>query len=148
MHARDLMTPAPAVITPYDTVLRAAQVMRTMDVGMLPVVSDMNSLKLVGVITDRDIVVRHDALEHGPTARVHEHMTREPLVTVSPMTSLSEVAERMTRWKVRRLPVVDDQHRVVGIIAQADLATHVGPTDPRLVESVVEGISQRGQLVH
>lgn len=148
MLAREVMTPSPAVITGENSILQAAEMMRTLGIGMIPVVQDLAGRRLIGVITDRDIVVRHDALAHGPSAKVREHMTRDPLVTVRPDTPVSEIAERMTRWQVRRLPVLDIDGSVIGIVAQADLAMQVGPQDPQLVESVLEGISRPGHLVH
>lgn len=85
---------------------------------------------MLGVITDRDIVVRGVARGHGGNAKVHEHMTRDALVTVSPDASVEEIGEKMRRHQVRRLPVVDRYGDVVGVVAQADLALTVGPRDP------------------
>jgi CBS domain-containing protein len=147
MLARDVMTPSPGVIMGENSILQAAEMMRTLGIGMLPVVQDLATRRLIGVITDRDIVVRHVALQHGPSAKVRDTMTHDPLVTVRADTPISEIAERMSRWQVRRLPVLDLDGSVIGIVAQADLATRVGPSDPKLVESVLEGISRPGQLV-
>ncbi len=147
MNARALMTGHPAVIEASDTLAAAAELMRTRDVGMLPVVDGPANRHLVGVITDRDIVLRAVALGHGPDAKVHEHMTRFGLVTVVVHSSLDEITEKMKRHQVRRLPVVDVKGSVVGVIAQADLLNRVGPSDPLMVERVVEGISRPGALV-
>lgn len=148
MRARDLMTPRPAMIAAGDTIPHAAELMRLLNVGMLPVVEDLASKHLVGIITDRDIVVRHVALGHGNGSKVRDHMTRGPLVTVSPDAAVGDIADRMIRNQIRRIPVVDARGTVLGVVAQADLATHVGPTDPAIVERVVEGISRPGALVH
>lgn len=148
MTAHDLMTAQPAVIAESDTIIAAATLMRTRGVGMLPVVKDLAGMRLVGIITDRDIVVRHVALDHGAEAKIHEHMTRAPLVTVAPDASLEVVAQRMAQAQVRRVPVVDGRGAVIGVIAQADLATAVGPGNPELVERVLEAISRPGALVH
>lgn len=148
MLARELMTTDPAVVAADETVVAAAELMRTRGVGMLPVVERLDRPRLVGVITDRDIVVRHVALGHGPDAKVRAHMTVEPLITVPPLTAVAQVADLMTRYQVRRIPVVDANSQVVGIIAQADLAVQVGPRDPELVERVVHAISRPGALVH
>jgi CBS domain-containing protein len=148
MNARSLMTSVPAVVAAGATIPQAAELMRTRGVGMLLVGEDDADLTLVGVLTDRDIVVRHVALGHGETAKVRDHMTREPLITVKPSTSVREIADLMTRYQVRRLPVVNERGKVVGVVAQADLAVHVGPKDPELVEEVLEGISRPGALVH
>lgn len=147
MLAHELMTESPAMITGAETVTRAAEIMRTRGVGMLPVVSDLAGRRLVGVITDRDIVVRYVAPEHGPKALVREHMTREPLVTVGMTATEQEIADLMSRFQVRRVPVVNERGVVVGIVAQADLALAVGPRDPMMVEHVMEAISRPGALV-
>lgn len=147
MNARQLMTPHPAVIAADETLATAAELMRTRNVGMLPVVDTASTRRLVGVITDRDIAVRAVARDHGPAAKVREHMSREPLVTVTPTATTEVVAEQMRQYQVRRLPVVDAQGTVIGVIAQADLALSVGPKDPLLVERTLEGISRPGALV-
>ncbi len=148
MQASELMTRDPAVISADDTITNAAVLMRTRSIGILPVVDDLATRRLVGVITDRDIVVRHVALGHGPDARVRDQMTRSTLTTVRPESPLSEVTERMTRDQVRRLPVVDQRGVVVGVIAQADLARRIVPHDPGLVGWVSEEIARPGALVH
>jgi CBS domain-containing protein len=148
MHASEIMTTAPAVVTVDDTLTDAAALMRARGIGILPVVDSLVNRQLVGILTDRDIVVRSVALGHGPGARVREHMTRDPLATVHPSDALSEVAERMTRYQVRRLPVVDEHGAVIGVIAQADLARRVVPHDAALVGWVAERITRPGSLVH
>lgn len=148
MNARELMTANPATITGSDTVVQAAQIMRTRGVGMLPVVASHTDHRLVGVITDRDIVVRFVAPGHGSAALVREHMTRDPVVTVSTTDTEREIGEKMTRFQVRRLPVVDSEDRVIGVVAQADLALNVGPKNPVLIEQLLESISRPGALTH
>lgn len=147
MLARDLMSGQPAVVTVDETLTRAADLMRTRSVGMLPVVDDHHSRRLRGVITDRDIVVRGVARAHGGEAKVRDHMSTDPLVTALPTTTAEDVAARMREHQLRRLPVVDADGRVIGVVAQADLALLVGPRDPRLVEELIEGISRPGALV-
>lgn len=141
MRARDIMTPNPGVLTSADTITAAAQLMRELDVGMIPVVDDSNSMRLKGVITDRDIAVRHVAERHGDDCRVSEHMS-EQLTTATPDDDVDDVMERMQRAQIRRIPVVENGERLVGVIAQADLATDVGPGDPSEVAKTVEKISE------
>ncbi|MEX2181449.1 MAG: CBS domain-containing protein [Gemmatimonadaceae bacterium] len=148
MLARDIMTLEPAVVTATDTVPVAAQLMRTRDVGMLPVVDDLVHRRLVGVLTDRDIVLRYVAPEHGRLASVRDHMTREPMVTATATSTIAEVVARMSRHQVRRLPVVDANDAVIGVIAQADIALKVRPHDADLVDHLTEAISRPGALVH
>lgn len=146
MFARDLMSSPAMVVTASDTVVFAATLMRQFDVGFLPVVESRRHPTLIGVITDRDLVVRHLALEHGLHATVGQHMTTQPLQTVSPDTPGRALLERMRRYQIRRVPVVDDSGAVIGVIGQADIALKLGMRDPALVESVIAGVSQRGTM--
>ena len=148
MQARDLMTSNPTVTTPDDSIPRAAELMRTLDVGMLPVVDDLRTRRLVGVITDRDIVVRCLA-DHGTAqCQVRDHMSSHPLVVVHEDTPLADIGRQMEEFQVRRLPVVKPDLRVVGIVTQADLAVRIGANDPALIEEIIQRISTPGALVH
>jgi CBS domain-containing protein len=140
MSARTLMTPNPVVVTGEDSIRRAAQVMRDRDVGMVPVVDDRAHLHLRGVITDRDIAIRCAAEHPGGECRVESHMTRGHLATVSTEASAGEVIRLMERDQVRRV-IVTEGGRVVGVIAQADLALKAGPMEPLRVEAMLERIS-------
>jgi CBS domain-containing protein len=142
MKARDIMTPNPSVITPDEPIGRAAAIMRVLDVGIVPVVDDATSMRLQGVLTDRDIVVRCVARGHDGRCRVRDHMTADHLDTVGPDADAAEVIARMEGDRVRRIPVVGDDGRVVGIIAQADLAVKLGPKEPLEVEHLLERISE------
>jgi CBS domain-containing protein len=142
MRARDIMTANPRAVTSDDTVTTAARLMRELDVGLIPVVDDSNSMRLRGVITDRDIAVRHVAEGHGDDCRVSAHMSEGALTTATPDDDVDDVMDRMQRAQVRRIPVVEDGDRLVGIIAQADLATDVGPGEPVEVAKTVEKISE------
>lgn len=143
MKARELMTPNPAVVTTTDTLSTAARVMRDRDVGVVPVVEDGDSGRLRGLITDRDIAVRHIAEGHTEDCRVIDHMS-ESITAASPDDDADEVMAQMQREQVRRIPVVDDG-RLVGIIAQADVAIRIGPDDPEDVEETVTAISRPGR---
>ncbi|HEU4994573.1 MAG TPA: CBS domain-containing protein [Gemmatimonadaceae bacterium] len=143
MKARDIMTADPGVITQRELVSRAAEIMRDLDVGIVPVVDDPSSMRLLGVITDRDIAVRCVAKRHGPSCTVAEHMTSTHLDTVRPDDDIDAVISLMERDQVRRIPVVSDDNRLAGVIAQADLATKVGPKDPKKIEEVLERVSAR-----
>ena len=138
MKARDIMTANPRVVTPGEPILRAAELMRELDVGIVPVVDDRSVMRLEGVLTDRDIVVRCVAHGHGTACRVRDHMTAMPLGTVAPDSDVGEVVAIMERDRVRRIPVVEGNGRLAGIIAQADLAVKLGPKEPRRVEHVLE----------
>ncbi len=143
MKARDVMTANPDVVTPDEPVTRAAEVMRDRNVGIVPVVEDRSSMRLRGVITDRDIAIRHVAAGHDNSCRVGDEVSRERLSTVHPDADVKDVMEVMKREQVRRVPVVERDNRLVGIIAQADLAER-GPS-VKEVGMVVEKISQPGK---
>lgn len=142
MKARDIMTPTPTAVTPNDLISHAARLMRDLDVGSIPVVDELSNMRLEGILTDRDITVRCVAAGHGGDCRVKEHMTSGYLDVVREDSSVAEAIKKMETDQVRRIPVVADGGRLVGIIAQADIATKLGPHDPSLVEEVVERISE------
>jgi CBS domain-containing protein len=142
MKARDLMTENPECVTEGDTIEHAAQLMRELNVGLIPVVDDSSSRRLRGVITDRDIATRHVASGHDSgKCRVSEEMSSGELFTVTPDDDENTVMARMKEGQVRRIPVVEND-RVVGIVAQADLAVRLGGSNPEEVERTLERISE------
>lgn len=132
---REAMTSSPTCVRPDSTVVEAARLMEVENVGSLPVVDGDG---LVGIVTDRDLVVKGIArgLDPGST-RVGEVCSGEP-VSVAPDEPLDTALQRMARDQVRRLPVVEDG-RLVGVLAQADVA-RTAPTES--TGSLVEEISQ------
>ena len=123
MKAHEIMTSKPEVVTPQDPISRAAQIMRDKDVGLVPVVRDTSSMMLEGVITDRDVAVRHVADGHTSDCSVASHMSREHFSAVDQSDDVQTVLATMERAEVRRVPVTDKNGKLVGIIAQADIAT-------------------------
>jgi CBS domain-containing protein len=141
MKAKDIMTPNPVTVTPDDTIAHAAELMQSQNIGMVPVIDNTSRRHAEGVITDRDITVRCVAKHHAGTCHVADHMTSAKLDTVRPDDDISSVIAQMERDQVRRVLVVDDQGALAGVIAQADLATKLGPKEPERVEHVLERIS-------
>jgi CBS domain-containing protein len=141
MKAKDIMTPNPIAVTPDDSVVHAAEIMRVRGLGMLPVVDSPSKMRLRGIITDRDITIRCTASGHATGCKVKHHMSVPPLETVSSNDDVSAVAEHMERRRVRRVPVVENGDHLIGVIAQADLATKVGRENPQLIEELIERIS-------
>lgn len=140
MKVREIMTSDPSTLTPGSTLGEAATLMKQEDCGSLPV---LEGGRLVGIVTDRDIVVRAIADGKDPkSCRVSEIMSADP-VTVSPDTSVDEAQRIMSERQVRRLPVVDDGRLVgivvIGQIARRDRAEDVGET----LKEVSERSSQR-----
>lgn len=147
MKARDIMTASPEAVTPDEPISRAARLMRDLNVGAVPVVEDRSTMHLVGVLTDRDLAMRHLAEGHTEDCPVRHAMTKreEPkqFYTVRPEDTIEYVMELMAEHQVRRIPVVgDDDRRLVGIIALADIAREVGPRDPAEVVKLLEEISE------
>jgi CBS domain-containing protein len=114
------MTANPRTVTPADSISRAAEIMRDTDVGIVPVVEDAGTMRLAGVVTDRDIAVRIVAEGRDSNVNVREIMS-SGLATVRPDDDVERVTELMKSEQVRRIPVVEGD-RLVGIIAQADVA--------------------------
>ena len=139
MKAREIMTSKVECVTRQDKLSRAAQIMRDSDVGAVPVVDDSTSMRLVGMITDRDIAIRPVAGDNNPECSVGDHMSSDRIHTARPDDDVDNVMRTMKSEQVRRVPVVDGD-RLVGIIAQADIATgRVGDKD---TGEVVEKISE------
>jgi CBS domain-containing protein len=120
--ARDLMTENPACISPETTSQEAARLMETQDVGSLPVVESSASKRLVGIVTDRDLALRVVGRGESSSVPVSGVMSTRDLACVQPDQDLDEVEKLMAHHQVRRIPVIDEAKRVVGVIAQADLA--------------------------
>ena len=140
MPISDLMTSNPTCCTPDDTVQMAARGMRDADCGCLPVVDDMGTRHVVGVVTDRDIAIRALADGLGPETRVRDVMTANP-ACCSPDADVREVERIMADRQVRRVPVVDDRNCCVGMVAQADLARNDRDFDDHEVRHTIARIS-------
>lgn len=141
MNIRDVMTPNPRCVSPTDTIQSAACIMRDEDTGVVPVVENGRA---VGIVTDRDIVIRAVAAGGQLNRPVREIVTGD-LISASPDMSTREAAELMAEYQVRRLPVVEND-RLVGIVSIGDLAvkeakdSRVGDT----LEHISEGVKERG----
>lgn len=118
MKIRDVMTRTAELTNPDDTLRRAAQMMKKCDCGVLPVAEGD---RLVGMITDRDIAVRGLADGKGPDAKVSQVMTREVMYCFDD-EDIQHVCQNMADIQVRRLPVVNRDKRLVGIVSLSDLA--------------------------
>ena len=132
---QEAMTSNPTAITPETTVQEAARLMKSEDVGALPVVEDG---RLTYVVTDRDLAIRALAEGTSPETPVRDVASKD-VATIDPQQSLEEAARLMAEHQVRRLPVVEEDGRLVGMLAQADVAKAGHDT---LTGEVVEKISQ------
>jgi CBS domain-containing protein len=132
---RDAMTQNPRSLSPSDTVADAARALKDEDVGSVPIV---DGERLVGILTDRDIVTRVVAEGRDPSSTTVRDVASSELVTAEATSDLDEALRLMAQHQVRRLPVVE-QGRLVGILAQADVAEQSGDKETgRLVEAISE----------
>lgn len=139
MKVNEIITHDPEVIRPETALIEAAQKMKSLDIGMLPV---CDGDRLVGVITDRDIAVRGVAQGYDPkTARVQEVMTPEVIYCFDD-EDVKEAAKKMEEKQVRRLPVLNREKRLVGIVSLGDLA--VRTAKEKLAGEVLERVSKPG----
>jgi CBS domain-containing protein len=121
--AREIMHEGVECIQEDDTLELASAKMREFNVGALPVCGPDD--RLHGIITDRDIVVRCCAEGRDPRTTTAGDLARGTPIWVEADADLDEAMRRMTDNKIRRLPVIDDHHRLVGMISEADIATHL-----------------------
>lgn len=136
----EVMTREPACCEPGESITRVAGIMKREDVGSVPVVESQEDKKLIGIVTDRDLVVKLLA-EKGNLERatVRDAMTDRP-VSCRENDPVEQAVKLMSEKQVRRMPIVDEQGRLRGIIAQADVATRVSrdTTTGEMVESISE----------
>ena len=142
MKVQDVMTRDPSCVTPDSPARDAARIMKEEDVGIVPVVDDQSSRKLVGVVTDRDLAIRIVAAERDGTTRVREVMSEARLATCSPDEDIDEAMDTMAAEQVRRIPIVDERGSLVGIVSQADVVLKT--RDDSKAERTVEQISEPG----
>lgn len=136
----DVMTKNPFCCLASDPVWVAADIMRHDNVGAVPVVQDLERKKLIGIITDRDIAIKVVASDkNAHVTHVSEVMAKNP-VTCRPDDHVQTAIDRMAQHQVRRMPVVDGKGCIVGIIAQADVATRIDA--PVRTKEMLEDISQ------
>jgi CBS domain-containing protein len=133
---RDLMTANPCSIDADKPVAYAAQMMRDEDVGLAPIVEGD---KLIGTVTDRDIAVRVVAEGKDPSQTTVREIASTNLVTIDPQQELDEALRLMAKHQVRRLPVVEEDGRLIGVVAQADVARQ---GDEAQTGQVVQEISE------
>jgi CBS domain-containing protein len=133
---QDVMTSNPTSVEANSPVVEAARIMKQEDVGIVPLVE---SERLVGTVTDRDIALRVVAEGKDPRAVSVREIASTDLVTVDPQQDLDEALGLMARHQVRRLPVIEEDGRLVGIVAQADVAREA---NDKKTGELVEEISQ------
>ena len=132
----DVMSGRPRAVTPQTPLTEVAELMEAEDVGSIPVVEED---RVVGIVTDRDIVVRAIAKGKDPKGMPVSAVSSRELVTVHPNDDLSDALELMARHQVRRLAVTGEGERLVGVVSQADVAREAKEKD---TGEVVQSISR------
>ena len=140
MTCAEVMTPSPTACQTQHTAMEAAELMRREDCGLVPVVSENG--KLIGVLTDRDIVIKVVAEGRDPRNTAVSEVMATDLVTCLPHETIETVMEQMASRQVRRIPIVERDGSLVGIVAQADIATRIG--QDHATGQVVQAISEEG----
>jgi CBS domain-containing protein len=140
MKIQDVMTKQPTCCTPETSLESVARMMAECDCGAIPVVDDLETMSPLGVITDRDIVVRALADGQNPMELTAAACMTAPAVTVTPDADLDECVKHLEDRQIRRAVVVDNNGRVCGIVAPADIAMH---TPKRVVGELIERVSER-----
>ena len=136
----EVMTKNPVCCLPNDTVAKVAQLMQRDNIGSIPVIEDEQTQKLAGIVTDRDLVMKVIAKgQDAKSTKVEAVMTRQ-VVTCRAEDDLQKALDAMAKHQLRRIPIVDNDNRIVGIIAQADVATRLN--QPEKTAEMVKEISQ------
>lgn len=137
---KDVMTPNPVCCMPDETVQQVALLMKLENVGSIPVVENRENNELIGILTDRDLTLKVIAAGKDPTKTIIREVMKHNPFTCLDSDDSKKAFDVMAGRKVRRIPVLDRDHRIVGIISQADMAKQVH--EPEIVAEVLAKISQ------
>lgn len=139
-ECNEVMTKTPVYCLPNDMVIKAAELMKSENIGPVLVVENDQTQKLIGIVTDRDLTLKIVAEgRDAKSTKVESVMTHE-VVTCHAEDDLQKALDAMAEHQLRRIPVVDHNNKILGIIAQADVATRVN--QPEKTAEVVKEISQ------
>jgi len=136
----EVMTKNPVCCLPDDLVAKAAELMKSKNIGSIPVIDNEQTKKLVGIVTDRDLALKVVAKGLDAKSTKVEAVMTHKVVTCLDGDDLQKALDAMAEHQLRRIPVVDKNNMVVGIIAQADVATRVD--QPEKTAEMVKEISQ------
>jgi CBS domain-containing protein len=138
--ASEVMTKKPVFCLPTDMVVKAAKLMKSENVGSIPVVESEQSQELIGIVTDRDLALRivAEGLDAKST-KIEAAMTRK-VVTCLADDDLQKVVDTMSKHQLRRIPVINKNNEIIGMISQADVAIHYD--HPKRTAAMVKEISQ------
>ena len=136
----EVMTKYPVCCLPTDSVAKAAELMKSGNIGSIPVIENEQTQKLVGIVTDRDLALTIVAEgRDAKSTKVETVMTRK-VVTCFTGDDTQMALKAMAQHQLRRIPVVDHDNKIMGIITQADVATRIN--QPEKTAEMVKEISQ------
>lgn len=136
MQVQDIMTVAPACCCRGASAQQAANIMRDLNVGVVPIVESETDETLIGLVTDRDLCLDVLADGRNPAERNVEDCMSDDLITCKAGDNLEKVVALMQRHQVRRIPVVDDENHIEGIVSLADVAVSAHEQD--VAETITE----------
>ena len=136
----EVMTKDPVCCLPNDSAAKAAELMQSGNIGSIPVIENVQNQKLVGIVTDRDLALKIVAEGRDPKSTRVEAVMTHKVVTCRANDDLQKALDAMAEHQLRRIPVVDNENKIVGIIAQADVATRID--QPEKTAEMVKEISQ------
>ena len=137
---KDVMTRNPVSARPEDTVASVARLMKENDIGPVPIVENQKSKRLVGIVTDRDLALKVVAEGRDPETTPVKQVMTTTVITCHDDDDIETALDAMSTQQLRRIPVVDDGNMLLGIIAQADIATRMN--EPEKTAEVVKDISE------
>jgi CBS domain-containing protein len=135
-----MMTKNPICCLPTDTVVKAAQLMKRENIGSIPVIENEQTRKLVGIVTDRDLALKVVAQGKDAKSTQVESVMTDTLVTCHADDEIPKALDAMSEHQLRRIPIINNENKILGIIAQADVATRVNK--PEKTAEMVKDISQ------
>jgi CBS domain-containing protein len=140
MKCREVMTDNPVCCLPHDSVSQVARVMRREHIGPVPVVTNEQTREIIGIVTDRDLAIKVVAEGRDPNRTTVGDVMTHTIVVCRDDDDLSSAIAAMEEYQIRRVPVIDQGGRLVGIISQADVATRFHERE--ITAEMVEEISR------
>lgn len=140
MKCNEVMTKNPVYCLPTDNLVKVAQLMKNSDIGAIPIIENEETKILVGILSDRDLVLKILAEERDPQSTKVEDVMSRKVITCQTDDDLEKALDLMAEHQLRRIPIIDGDNRIVGIIAQADVATRLN--QPEKTGEIVKDISQ------
>lgn len=145
MKVSEIMTAAPTCCCREEKAQQAASIMRNLNVGIVPIIESETDETLIGLVTDRDLCLRIVALGIDPTAACFESCMSEEIISCNADDNVEKVVALMQKHQIRRVPVVDSQNHIEGIVSLADITVRAHEQD--IAETITE-ISEPAGLFH